>query len=137
MKYKCKIDSCLKKRTAQGLCQAHYDIMRSKTSKRKYAQLLKRCKDSNRETNLTEDLLFSISSGVCSYCGQTNNSTGHGLDRIDSSKDYLIGNVVSCCALCNKQKSDTDVKDFINNIMKIYHFQKYKIDRLYDLADRD
>lgn len=44
----------------------------------------------------------------------------NGLDRIDSKKGYIRGNVVTCCKKCNLAKSDMTYQDFINHIIKIY-----------------
>jgi hypothetical protein len=40
----------------------------------------------------------------CAYCGKIV-ETGHGLDRVDSSKGYELNNVVPCCGACNRHKS--------------------------------
>jgi 5-methylcytosine-specific restriction endonuclease McrA len=45
-----------------------------------------------------------------------------GLDRLDSSKDYTLNNVVSCCVMCNRAKSDMTIKEFKNHIKKIYEW---------------
>ncbi len=45
----------------------------------------------------------------------------NGIDRIDSSKGYIQGNVVTCCRTCNVAKMDMDYKEFINHITKIYN----------------
>jgi len=137
MKYKCSIDDCLNKRTAKGLCQFHYDRYRSSNSKRKYQQLIKKCNDNNRKTNITEQQLQQITSQNCYYCGKQNKSTGHGLDRIDSSKDYLIHNVVSCCGNCNRAKSDLNSGDFFEMILNIYKNTERKVNFLYELSERD
>ncbi len=134
MKYKCSIENCQNKRTAKKLCQLHYDRFRASSSKRRFAQLLKKCKENNRTTDLTEEQVLQISSKNCHYCGQENKSTGHGLDRIDSTKDYLLGNVVSCCGNCNRAKSDLHQHDFLKMVSNIYNFNKYKLDKLYDLS---
>ena len=44
----------------------------------------------------------------------------NGLDRIDSSKGYIYGNVVSCCKKCNIAKSDLSYNDFLDLIKMIY-----------------
>lgn len=38
--------------------------------------------------------------------------TVSGIDRIDSTKGYVEGNVVPCCALCNFAKSDMPLSEF-------------------------
>lgn len=44
----------------------------------------------------------------CFYCTDFFESinTGSHLDRIDSTKGYLLQNVVSCCRICNRMKSN-------------------------------
>ena len=44
----------------------------------------------------------------------------NGIDRIDSSKGYIQGNVVSCCKECNISKMDTDYFEYLKRIEKIY-----------------
>lgn len=55
----------------------------------------------------------------CFYCRESLNSTGVGLDRVDNSKGYEIGNVVPCCGTCNNMKSNSSQKDFIEKCRKI------------------
>lgn len=62
----------------------------------------------------------------CYYCNFLLGNiikTGSGLDRIDSDKGYTIDNVVSCCAFCNKIKSDLltaeETKELIGLLLKI------------------
>jgi hypothetical protein len=42
----------------------------------------------------------------CAYCGGSLNLTGSGMGRMDSSKGYIMGNVIPCCKDCNTVKSD-------------------------------
>lgn len=44
----------------------------------------------------------------------------NGIDRLDSTKGYIDGNIVPCCMTCNKMKSDLSKRDFVNAIKKIY-----------------
>lgn len=48
----------------------------------------------------------------------------NGIDRINSSKGYQLNNCVPCCSICNSMKSDLIQKDFLNQINKIYNFNK-------------
>jgi hypothetical protein len=43
-----------------------------------------------------------------------------GLDRVDSKKDYLIGNVVPCCWACNRIKSAMPLDDFLSFVERIH-----------------
>jgi hypothetical protein len=48
-------------------------------------------------------------SDPCYYCQDffdKKSKTGIGLDRMDNSKGYEIGNVISCCGRCNIMKSN-------------------------------
>lgn len=53
----------------------------------------------------------------CHYC--LDECTG--IDRLDSNKGYIDGNMVPCCAQCNIMKLDYDINDFKKQIIKIYH----------------
>lgn len=73
-------------------------------------------------TNIEFEILFK---SACHYCGAepSNSEVGRGIhfgsfrysgiDRIDSSKGYVPGNVVSCCKNCNLAKNDMSVDDFL------------------------
>jgi hypothetical protein len=47
---------------------------------------------------------IAIRSQPCAYCGFQNSDTGMGIDQVDRSKPYVVGNVVSCCFHCNMAK---------------------------------
>lgn len=55
----------------------------------------------------------------CSYCGDYNEETVRGVDRIDSSKGYALENCAACCGTCNIMKSDHSLSDFKKHILKI------------------
>lgn len=42
----------------------------------------------------------------CFYCLGKLPETGYGIDRLENSKGYVLGNVVPCCTRCNSMKSD-------------------------------
>lgn len=97
----------------------------------------KRCRDANREFTLTEvQFEFLVTSG-CHYCGSIDKGKVHinslrgrdiyvdinTIDRIDSSKGYIPGNVVSACNDCNLLKNNRTYNEFINKIKAIYEFK--------------
>lgn len=47
----------------------------------------------------------------------------NGIDRIDSLKGYVPGNVVSCCTACNRAKSDMSVEVFLEWLDRVH--QRY------------
>jgi hypothetical protein len=78
-----------------------------------------------------------ISKDHCFYCGKppsdeygTNRCNGkyvgNGMDRIDSSKGYVLSNVVPCCRICNFMKNVSSVKDFYDHISKLFNNLKRK-----------
>lgn len=44
----------------------------------------------------------------------------NGIDRIDSSIGYIMGNVVPCCAQCNRAKGDCSAREFLSWLHKAY-----------------
>ncbi len=72
---------------------------------------------------LTEQEYYDISQKDCYYCGalpsQVKKGQGNGLDfiyngldRLDSSRQYAISNVVPCCRTCNIAKNNMSVQEF-------------------------
>lgn len=53
----------------------------------------------------------------CFYCGVE--SAGMGLDRFDNSKGYILGNVVACCAPCNRMKHAYTAMFFVEQCRKV------------------
>jgi hypothetical protein len=43
------------------------------------------------------------------------------IDRIDPNKWYIEWNCVSCCKHCNYFKAELDIKEFKNNIIRLYN----------------
>jgi len=81
--------------------------------------------------DLTKEEFRNLITSDCFYCGSPptsiqNNKTANGsftysgVDRIDSSKDYIIDNCVPCCKVCNFMKRDMTTSVFYNQIEKIY-----------------
>lgn len=67
----------------------------------------------------------------CVYCGQSDskrirgNETVkiNGIDRIDSSKGYIMGNIQSCCFTCNMMKGEMIEKVFFEHVVRIYSYR--------------
>lgn len=81
------------------------------------------------EFKLTKQELLQYIHEPCYLCGRTDfnelkiaNSTYkyNGLDRIDNSIGYQIGNIAPCCAICNKAKSTLSLTEFVSwiNLVK-------------------
>lgn len=103
--------------------------------------LLNRYKHSAKVRKLNFELSYEefreITSSNCFYCGvvpsQVRNCKGcqdnysyNGIDRIDSSLGYVVSNVVPCCGICNRAKSDLKQEDFIQYLDRIVQFAALK-----------
>lgn len=55
----------------------------------------------------------------CFYCGYIENGKIIGIDRLNSNKNYIDGNMVPCCVLCNFMKNTMDIATFISHTRKI------------------
>jgi hypothetical protein len=55
------------------------------------------------------DALFR---SACHYCGYQPFQRFNGIDRVDNKLGYVAGNVVACCAWCNRAKGRFPVESF-------------------------
>ena len=58
----------------------------------------------------------------CHYCGDYP-TVHNGIDRVDSKRGYIIGNVVPCCTTCNMAKKNFDIRKFITGMCNVGAFQ--------------
>ena len=51
----------------------------------------------------------------CFYCKMIamNTKMGYSIDRIDNDKGYVSNNVVPCCSICNRAKSNLSINEFL------------------------
>jgi hypothetical protein len=86
----------------------------------------------NLDFKLSKEDFIKITQENCFYCGKqpsqsykSNCSTGdyiyNGIDRIDSSKGYIDGNIVPCCGRCNEAKMSETQENFISWIERVYN----------------
>lgn len=73
---------------------------------------------------LTDEQLTDLMLGNCFYCGLSPSNQADparrsgsfkysGIDRVDNARGYQPGNVVSCCAQCNRAKRDLSLVEFL------------------------
>lgn len=67
--------------------------------------------------NLTIEQLAEFWQQPCGYCGSEIETVG--IDRIDSSKGYEEGNLISCCGRCNEMKMDATTEAWVAHMKKI------------------
>src|SRR5581483_11529056 len=92
---RCARCSALKAREDRGLPRTQFI----------YAQSL--AKNRGLEWRLTEIEYLTLRSLPCHYCGFTLPPTGMGIDRMDFTIGYAVGNVVPCCTECNLAKNSS------------------------------
>lgn len=103
--------------------------------------LYSKIKSRGWDFHLTLPQLKLISQMSCAYCGKEPSNTHRvkykvdgvyqrildsslvvrysGMDRIDSMKGYIHGNVVPCCGECNGMKSKLPVEEFLALVERI------------------
>lgn len=115
-----------------------------------YKRLFKNYRMGARDRKLQFDMslqnFIDMSKMDCTYCGSepcttVNALTGmslstekqnlgwityNGVDRIDSTKGYIDGNMTTCCKKCNRLKSNSSEEEFFNWVSKCYHHLKAK-----------
>lgn len=100
--------------------------------------LFRQYQKGSRERGLSFDLSFEhflgLTSGCCYYCGvepRQIHSNVHwngsyiynGIDRNNNALGYTVENSVPCCKRCNIAKMDTEEKDFLEHVRKVYLFR--------------
>ncbi len=79
-------------------------------------------KRSGKSVEIALDDWRTLTARPCVFCGDNGTSTMNtrrgrfnytGVDRIDSDKGYILGNVQPCCWTCNRAKSNMSQDDFL------------------------
>lgn len=98
----------------------------------KYSSYKYMAKARHLSFDLTKEDFETFWQQPCSYCGRPIATIG--IDRVDSSKGYHIGNCVSCCTICNVMKLDTPEDEWYSNMLMVL---KYKgiIDQFSQLVE--
>lgn len=85
------------------------------------------------EFSLPFDYFVEITSSACQYCGippsmiyrpkrvrMYGEYNYNGIDRIDNSRGYIIGNCVPCCKHCNYAKHTMTLEEFKGWVFRVY-----------------
>lgn len=110
------------KYSAQKICHKcnPADADRKNSPLRKYDEYKAGAKLRGLDFDITIKEFYSFWKQPCTYCGAVIKTIG--LDRVDSSKGYLVSNLVPCCSTCNVMKLDLTKKDWIDHMKKIIKF---------------
>lgn len=111
------------------------DYADEKVVKRIFNGLRQRARTKHFSLKLSKQNVKDIMYKNCYYCGAEPSNTFvlftenkefkkeikyQGIDRIDSDKGYIVGNIVPCCFQCNCIKWDSSMEDFIKKIETLY-----------------
>lgn len=106
-----------------------------------FNRILRNCKNGAKERNynfqLSRKYFRELCGQKCFYCGakpsnickdkgQHGEYIYQGIDRVDNSRGYVEGNVVACCAMCNRMKLAYSQKEFLEHVARIAKYQKSK-----------
>ena len=96
-------------------------------------------KHRNFEFALSLDEFRILTKQPCFYCGMLPQTLTkiyrrgyngeyiyNGVDRKDNTLGYILGNVVTCCTICNLAKRDLSVEVFLAHAKKIIDYQSTK-----------
>lgn len=102
----------------------------------------------DKSCNLSFEEWLTVSKQNCTYCGQPPSKLYNGydnraskkskidgyyiyngIDRVDSNQGHTKDNIVPCCYVCNRNKNNLSLKDFLQKIkkLKINNFIPLKI----------
>ena len=74
----------------------------------------------NVEFNITIEEFTEVVIKPCYYCKKYNENEVLGIDRIDSFKGYVKGNILPACETCNTMKKQLTMKEFAKHITLLY-----------------
>lgn len=93
-------------------------------------------KDQSQKRNLTweltDDEAKDMMTSECTYCGFLDlDIITNGIDRLDSSKGYILDNCVPCCKECNYLKGSYDPVTFFKKCKQIVsHFNPERFEHV-------
>ncbi len=74
----------------------------------------------NIEFNISVEDFTEVVTKPCYYCKKYDETEVLGIDRIDSFKGYVKGNILPACEICNSMKKQLTMKEFANHITILY-----------------
>lgn len=94
-----------------------------KSIRYKFTHFKAECRRRNIDMNIDLKFFETNFHKDCFYCGDISDSSAYGsrMDRINSDLGYSKDNIVPCCKKCNVMKNEFTLKDFLQQIEKIYY----------------
>ena len=112
------------------MAESHYNCIKPYLNipDSQYLDYKSKAKHRGIEFDLYEFEFLDIVKRRCHYCGRYSPKSKYkfrnGIDRLDSSKPYILGNCVPCCRTCNTMKMAQPYISFLRQIDKIYSHKK-------------
>jgi hypothetical protein len=92
----------------------------AKTPERRYLKYIQSAKKRNLFFDISYEDFVLITNNVCTYCNELSPNCRHvGIDRVDNSIGYIKDNIIPCCSVCNRMKSQLSVEDFLSKVFMI------------------
>ena len=99
---------------------ARIQAVRKKSGTVKVRNMKKNAATRELQWNISDSDALTMITSPCVYCGYMDlMKTVNGIDRLDSSKHYMLENCVSCCSHCNFMKGQYDPLTFIERCRNI------------------
>lgn len=114
-------------------------VLRERCESRLFSLQKARAKQRGKSFLLDKERLIWLSNKNCAYCGTPpanelkyakSSYFYSGLDRIDNSLGYEIGNVLPCCPFCNSLRGSMDFYTWINFLKNVARTNFYETSSL-------
>lgn len=85
--------------------------------------------------SLSREEFYELTQKPCAYCNRSLTNSYrervevfryNGIDRIDSCRGYVSGNVVPCCQICNTMKMGLPLKVFLAHLKLVFDHLRIK-----------
>jgi hypothetical protein len=115
--------------------RAAADLRNSRTIKGRFVNAKAVAKSRGIHFELTLDQYSYVVSTSCHHCGGNLPEAGSGLDRVDGSGGYCVGNVVPCCTVCNiKRNQEMARRGAVGNVIEVIGVLSKRVERLFNLT---
>lgn len=100
-------------------CLQMQDIF-ERAPKNRFTRQRKKALHKGKSWNLSLEEYSAMVILPCTFCGEVKFETGVGLDRLDNSKGYTVGNVQPACRACNLLRGLFPIDLFFEQVSKVY-----------------
>ena len=90
------------------------------TLSKRYADYRRNAATRGFTFQISKERFAEITDQACAYCGAEG---PNGIDRVDSDLGYVEGNMVPCCSICNRMKSNLGREVFLAQVARIAKFR--------------